>query len=66
MLVPCSIFELEPWDYVKSVQTTSSMIHLLPEPKPPLLHCSELIPACLWEIANRQRLGFKMLRYVLK
>lgn len=51
-LAPCSIFELEPWDYVNSVHTTSSMIHLLPEPKPPLFYSSELCWACLWEIAS--------------
>lgn len=51
-LAPCSIFQLEPWDYVNSVHTTSSMIHLLPEPKPPLFYSSELCRACLWEIAT--------------
>lgn len=52
--MPRSIFELEPWDYVNSVHTTSSMIHLLPEPKPPLFYSSELCWVCLWEIASEK------------
>lgn len=52
MIVPCSIFTLDLWDYVPSVHTTSSMINLLPEPKPPLFYSSELCWACLWEMAS--------------
>lgn len=35
-----------------SVHTTSSMINLLPEPKPPLFYSSELCGACSWEMAS--------------
>lgn len=52
MIVPYSIFALQLWDYGNSVHTTSSMIHLLPEPKPPLFYSSELCWAYSWEMAS--------------
>lgn len=47
MLAPCNTLGLQPWDYVNSVHTTSSMIHLMPEPKPLLFCSSEICVVCV-------------------